>query len=357
MDLMSLPTDLRRILQAPDGSPAIGRLELAGGADVDPVCAMIDRHEGGESAALARRWFAEQPHAWYVVRDSALAPIGTMCLLAVPADPPTTREGAGTASESDPAIAAARRQLRSHPPLRPGERVTLVRFWLSDEHYQSISPVQSLITTQLLRHYLTTPGLAVSLLPFAHPQEWSEACAYTDQRRAPEADFMVGGRQYATFVHDWRVVTPPAWVAALSAREIGAQLAGGPPMPVIAVLTRDEFATAVKSALRDVTRPDRLRDNPLQHSRLVTGREGDAASAADRVSALQAILRDAVAELSTTQADKRLARVLHRAYLSPAPTLERAAEVLDLPSSTFRRLLTAGVGRVVDILWHREIDA
>jgi len=32
--------------------------------------------------------------------------------------------------------------------------------------------------------------------------------------------------------------------------------------------------------------------------------------------------------------------VLHRAYVAPAATLEKAAEVLDLPSSTFRRLLS-----------------
>jgi len=47
--------------------------------------------------------------------------------------------------------------------------------------------------------------------------------------------------------------------------------------------------------------------------------------------------------------------VLHRAYVSPAPTLERAAEVLDLPSSTFRRLLSTAQARIVDALWVREL--
>ena len=56
-------------------------------------------------------------------------------------------------------------------------------------------------------------------------------------------------------------------------------------------------------------------------------------------------------------ADRRLHRVLVRAYLAPAPTLERAAEVLELPSSTFRRLLTTAVGRVTTVLWHQELDA
>jgi hypothetical protein len=36
--------------------------------------------------------------------------------------------------------------------------------------------------------------------------------------------------------------------------------------------------------------------------------------------------------------------------------LERAAEVLDLPSSTFRRLLTSGVARITEALWNRELN-
>jgi len=112
----------------------------------------------------------------------------------------------------------------------------------------------------------------------------------------------------------------------------------------------------VKRALRDVTRPDRLRDNPLLRSRIVTDRAGKDASAGERVAALQQIVTDAAA-LGPTPADRKLARVLYRAYLSPAPTLERAAEVLDLPSSTFRRLLTTAVALVVDTLWHRELES
>lgn len=346
MDLMYLHTDLRRFLQAPDGTGSTGRLEPAAAGDLDGICDMVECHEGAESAAFARHWFTEQPESWFVVREPGGQPMGSLCLLQV----------AGITESADPAIDAARRQLRSHPPLRPGERVTLVRHWMSREDYQSVSGVQSLITTQLLRHYLTSPGLAVTLVPFAHPDQWAEACAYTDHRPAPDADFTVGDRRYATFVHDWRTVTPAAWVAALSAQEIGAHVTQTASASTLLVMNEAEFGAAVKRALRDLTRPDRLRDNPLLSSRLVTSRVDDKASGTQRIAALQDIVRSAVGELSATPADKRLARVLHRAYLSPAPTLERAAEVLDLPSSTFRRLLTTGVGRVVSTLWHRELN-
>ena len=72
---------------------------------------------------------------------------------------------------------------------------------------------------------------------------------------------------------------------------------------------------------------------------------------------LKSVLKDAVETLTAVPADRRLHRVLVRAYLAPAPTLERAAEVLELPSSTFRRLLSTAIGRVTTLLWHQELDA
>jgi hypothetical protein len=350
MDLMFLHPDLRQFLRAPDTATGAGRLEPLRSGDHDQVTAMVQRWEGAESAALAQHWMQRQPSAWLVVRHPSGAAAGAMCLLSIrdvdPEDEP-----------ADPAIAATRRELANHPPVRPGERVTLVRFWLSGDDYQSVSPVQSLITVQLARHYLTTPGLAVSLVPFAHPAEWAEACAYTDQRRAPDADFTVGSRTYAVFQHDWRLVPPTAWVALLSAREIGESpepTAPGSPAGVL-VLDEQEFAAGVKAALRYLTRPDRLRDNPLLRCRLVTARAGGGAPDGQRIRALQEIVVEA-ARLTGTPADRRLARVLHRAYVAPAATLEKAAEVLDLPSSTFRRLLSTGIARVTDLLWHRELE-
>ena len=100
----------------------------------------------------------------------------------------------------------------------------------------------------------------------------------------------------------------------------------------------------------------RLRSNPLLQSRFVSARAGEQASVPQRVAALQAALTEAAETLAAVPADRRLHRVLVRAYLSPAPSLERAAEVLDLPSSTFRRLLGIAVGRVTAVLWHAELD-
>lgn len=359
LDLMYLHTDLRKFLQPPD-QPAGLRLDRATADDRNTVVELVRRHEGTVSAALAQGWWDHPAAAWSVVRDGGGDVVGAVCLLGVEGAGPGTAVGAPTDGvPADPAVDAARQQLRAMPPVRPGERVTLVRFWLTRDDDQSVSPGQALITAHLARHYLSTPGLAISMIPFRRPAEWADACAYTDQIRMPAADFVVDGQASTVYGHDWRVSPAPVWIAGLSAREVGAQVAAGSASGIpLLVLDKAEFAAAVKRALRDLTRPDRLRDNPLLRSRVITAATGETAPAADRVAALQATVRDAVRTLGAGgPADQRLARVLHRAYVSPAPTLERAAEVLDLPSSTFRRLLGTAQTRVVDALWVRELGS
>jgi predicted short-subunit dehydrogenase-like oxidoreductase (DUF2520 family) len=84
-------------------------------------------------------------------------------------------------------------------------------------------------------------------------------------------------------------------------------------------------------------------------------RAGKAASAADRAAALQALLKEAAEALKASPRDAKLYRALHHAYFQPAATQERAAELLDLPFSTYRRHLMAGVAQVTDWLWQREV--
>ncbi len=345
LDLIHLHPDLRPFLAAGEEGAAL-RVDALTPRDQGAVADMVERYEGEESASLARRWMAGQPSAWTVIRDRSGTVHGALCLLRIQPGPD---------SDGDPALVAAGRQLAEHPPLRDNDTATLIRFWLAADSYQSVSPVQSLIATQLARHYLLTPGLAVTLLPFAHPEEWEAFCVYADQHRAPAGDFTVGGHLYQAFVHDWRVVPPAAWVAQLSRREVGAAAGPSTSAPTgLLVMTEQDFATAVRQALKQYSRPDRLRQNALLRCRLITEQLPETAPAAERVALLQATLKAACDTLATAPADRRLHRILVRAYLAPAPSLERAAEVLELPSSTFRRLLTVAVGRVTTVLWLQE---
>jgi len=204
-------------------------------------------------------------------------------------------------------------------------------------------------------------------MPVADPAFWEVFCTYTDFGRMPAADYAVGGRAATVFGHDWRAVPLPAWVAMLADRETAGLAAGSPPPAPAAdvallVLSREEFAVSVRDALRDLQRPDRLARSPLVRSRLVApavaagvaaGGTGDDAAA--RVAALRSAVADALRLMEASPRDAKGFRAVNRAYVHPAGSHEQAAEVLGLPSSTFRRHLAAGVERLVELLWDREV--
>jgi hypothetical protein len=50
-------------------------------------------------------------------------------------------------------------------------------------------------------------------------------------------------------------------------------------------------------------------------------------------------------------------RALHHTYFQPAATQEQAAELLDLPFSTYRRHLRAAIQYVTEWLWAREVES
>ena len=122
---------------------------------------MVTRHAGDESAQLARYWLARQPENVIVFRDSAGQPAGFMTLLAMER---ATAEDLAV----DPAVAAAWDFLQRNAPLRPGESATYFRFWLAADTYQAVSPTQSLIFINMVRHYFT-PGLAFTFLRLRRP--------------------------------------------------------------------------------------------------------------------------------------------------------------------------------------------
>jgi hypothetical protein len=74
-----------------------------------------------------------------------------------------------------------------------------------------------------------------------------------------------------------------------------------------------------------------------------------------RPEALKAIIKEAAQTLQIHPRDEKLFRAIDQTYFHPAPTQEAAAELLDLPFSTYRRHLTSGIQRLTEILWRKEI--
>lgn len=312
--------------------------------------AIVNEHEGAESARLAAHWFERQPDGVVIFRDIERKPAGFVSKVALEETTPEDRR-------LDPAVEAAWRHLESSAPLRPGEKATLFRFWMARDTYQAVSAMQSLIFGNVAQHYLTASGLAFSFFPIADPDFWASMFAYIDLKRLPDVDFEVGKRRYGVYGHDWRVTPPMVWLDLLAEREISTEpmTVSPPETKPLVVLGEAEFASALRDALRNFHRPVELRANPLLRSRMVV-EHAEGGDDAAGIAALQTLITEAAESLRGSPREAKCYRALRRTYFDPAPTQERAAELLGLPFSTYRRHLKGGVTRVGEILWHREIE-
>lgn len=321
--------------------------------ELPALIAMVTQQEGRASARLAKHWFDLQPHNVIVLRDNENTIAGFVNMLEL-------HKANGDDLRTDPATSVAWRYLQQHAPLRPGEGATYFRFWMARDTYQAVSSAQSLIFVTIVRHYLTTPGLAYTFFACAEASFWTPIMGYADALHLTELDFEVGGRTYGVFAHDWRAVPPMAWLALMAEREIETTAHTATPpatTPAVVVLSQPEFVAAVHQALRGMTRPGTLRNNPLLRSRLVVERTGVNASDPERIASLQALITEVCETLQASPRDSKFYRALYHTYLHPAPTQEEAADLMDVPFSTFRRHLKSGIAQVTDLLWQREVGS
>lgn len=320
-------------------------------ADKATLLRMVETHEGAEAAMLATHWLTRQPYNFLLFRDPGGNVQGLLVRVALHQ---VTREDLAV----DPAVRAASHFLQQNAPLRADECATLFRFWMAQDSYQEVSLVQSRIFLTMVQHYLTAPGLAYTFLPCAEPEFWTGVFAYADLQRLPGADYTVGTRRYGVYGHDWRATPPLAWLALMAEREIAMGIPHTPPpiAKTMLALSESDFAEAVRDALRDFHNPMALRQNPLLRSKLVERHSGRNADVAAQVGVLRNLLQTTAIQLQQTPRNNKLYRSLHHTYFQPTATQEQAAELLDLPFSTYRRHLRAGIDYLIETLWQQELE-
>jgi hypothetical protein len=234
-----------------------------------------------------------------------------------------------------------------------------VRFLVDAERGQA-RPAASwtAFTIAHILHTMETPRLAWDFVAPFRSAGVEPVFAYIDYHRVPEAEFTAAGTRHAVFAHDWRRLGWDAFLEMMGERELdeGSGVVAPPPFAGRRppVLSQPEFADAVRAALRDRHRPDRLEGNPLARSRVLHDRYGDGAAGPE---ALARLLDETAATLAADPRDAKAHRAVDRTYLHPAPTQERAAELLDLPFSTYRRHLARGIERITSQLWDLELSA
>ncbi len=320
--------------------------------DQPALLEMVRTHEGEVATQIANHWLTHPATSIHVLRHATGGPQGFLLIVALDKIEPVDRA-------LDPAVQATWSYLQQQAPLRPGETATLFRFWMAQETYQAISPSQSRLFLLMVQHYMSTAGIVYTFLPFADPEFWAAICAYVNLQRLPAADFTVEGRRYGVFGREWRTLSPMAWLAAISDRELGIETTKreSSTSAALPVLNEQEFAAAVRDALHDFTNPNALQQNPLLKTRLVVQQTNSNSNAISRVNCLKQLLQAAAAPLQTSPRQASFYRVLQQTYFQPAATQEQAAELLDLPFSTYRRHLRSGIEFVTAWLWQREVGA
>jgi hypothetical protein len=311
--------------------------------DAEAIVAMVQDHEGAESAQIARHWLRRQPAAFLIFRDLDARMFGFMAHLAL-------HEATLEDSVADPALPAVLGFAERYGPIHAGQEIALLRFWMGRETYQAVSPALNLTAMTCTSYWLTHRQLAWGFLAMSSPDFMEPHFSSINIQRSPEADFEVGGRRYGIFAHDWRKEPSSIWRRNILRPGIPADPTAQP-KPAMLVLSEPEFAEAARHALRDYLRPDLLAANPLVRSRIVR----EFVSTEPAPAKLQGLLRAAANALASPK-DQKLRRALLHTYFEPAPTQERAAELLDLPFSTYRRHLTGGIQHVVAWLWQRELN-
>lgn len=317
-----------------------GAAAVMRGRDTDhpEIVDMVRRFDGEASATIARRWLEAQPDGLSVIR-SPNGVAGFYLQVLYPADPALV--------DADPVVRTAIEFAAAESPARPGEQLSIGRFLAGRQHHQrdAYAVVAACVGSTVF--WIRRP-LAWSFVTTVDPEFWGPSFDYLGFTLRTQVEF--DGRDYAIYGMDWRRVPVDVWLDVMSDRELTGERG---PIPAAlqhpAPLSRDQFDDAVRVALRDLGRPDRLGHNALTGSRLVPG--GSANPAIELRSALLA----GIERVADQQRNLPLGRVLDRTFVHAAPTQEAAAEVLDLPFSTYRRHLARAVDELTDTLWSKEI--
>jgi hypothetical protein len=293
-----------------------------------------------------RHWIARQPEGFFAFRG-ADAPIGGFVQQI------DLRRLSQDDLAADPAVAAAHAWTISQAMHTGGGAIYYYRNWMGIAEHQRSLTIHNMAAMVLLRPIFADPAIVCSIVASAEPELYRPVFDHIRFPLIPDMGFALGGIQYGVFAHDWRAEPMPVWIEIMGEREITSDYADAP-VPAIAplaVLAEEEFGNAVQRALRDCTRPDQLAVNPLLRSRLLRDRYGNAPTAANLVE----LLRETAGALAANPRDRKLLRALETTYFTPAATQEEAAELLDLPFSTYRSHLVKGVARLRELLWQQEL--
>ncbi|MGP4048438.1 ATP-binding protein [Streptomyces sp. 2A115] len=311
--------------------------------DEGRVVELVHLTEGAESAAIARFWLNRQPEAFKVYRSNRSDEITAFSAL--------LRFSGPEGEDVDPVVAAAWSHARAGSPLRAGEHMAIARFIVDGQAYQRPSASLNLVTWRVTAEIIRADRLAWLFVVMRDDGFWNAHLEPGDMLPT-DARPVVGDHGYCLFAHDWRTQSAMAWMAKKH-KALQEGVATGTSAVTAprersqhVVLSRPEFDTAVRDAVRALWWPGELAANPLNRSRMVVEHDQN----------LHDVLLHAIDTLLRERGGETRHQVLTTTYSKTAPTQEAAARRLGMSFSTYRRHLTAAVQHIRDVLWSHELS-
>jgi len=293
---------------------------------------------GAQSSRIAAHWLRRQPQGFQIVRDLQRRVVGFWLAIDL----------AHLADEDcvvDPAIAPLRALLDTAPP-RENDLAFALRFCVHDGKCSFPSPTLDFVTLEFTTQFMSDTRMAWSLFVLPEPQRWQllsdSIQRFNWHHREPALDFTADGVVWGGFVRHWSAEPNPLW-------HLRERNDDEPSRPA---LNQDEFAQAVRDALKNFARDDKLQTSPLLDSELL---RSDAATA--DVEALRRLLSTAVDALARHPRDEKFHHALRLTWIDPGKSQEQVAAELGLPFNTYRYHLIKGLERVTQALWRREFAA
>jgi hypothetical protein len=299
-------------------------------ADRAGVLDLVSAAESREAAQLYGRWIEAQPGGLYVARSETGVEAFALHVYVSPGDNPVP---------DDPVVRAVLDAIERRSPLRPGERVGICRAMGNRGRYQRDALAVLAGSVSSLVEWLSRP-VAWTVVTAPHEDFWRPFFEYLSFGVLARVRF--GTDEMTVYGWDRRRLPLEEFLELTGRRELTGET-GPPPAELLrpAPLGRDAFEEAVRAALRDVNRPDRLAASALAGTALAPD--------------VRASLLTGIARLGDEPKGEPLRRVLDRTYLCGTPSQEAAAEVLGLPFSTYRRYLARATARLVELLWAVEV--
>jgi hypothetical protein len=310
----------------------------------DNIIGLIESFEGPTSAEIAQYWMDKHPELSIALRGSDGELRGFVQSIVLEQCKPEERA-------FDPAVDLTLCELDELDDLRPGETARMCRFWFDAQAYQARSALQVRLFAVIWSELAMTPGASNAPTIHRDPEIWDKA---KDRHLEKLGEVSIDDHAFAIYNRDWRRFDAIEQLEKSIAVARTNTAPAEPIEPRFDVFTRDEVDAAVRDALRDFRCADRLRNNPLVRSRSVRLSPQERSDPDRTISRLREVIEDAVESLGAAGGDREHRTLLRETFIDSSDNQRAVADRLSMSLSTYRRMLSTAIDRVVARLWHIE---